>query len=505
MCLIFTNYPISLVAGLGMCVLSLTQTLMCRELSGTLIECSKCTKDVCDHKASEMAFLSALSGFSNGVNWLVFCAFHIGKAVEVTQLGKRLSLKLCYYLGDSLLGLGYAIMLSEIVLGAFVPSNTARGGGIVLPIVSSIAITLRSKPDEKARSNGGEFLMLCGAHANLISANLFPTGMAANPLIPSKAQKILGIEFSYASWFFGSIVPSAVVAILVPLYIYHKSYKNYRESHDAIEYQRMKDEDIDVADEEIAMNIAASASGQTQEHNDELDMNATYFESKSMKYSIQSEIAALGNIKASEWKLLAILVACLALWLAMPFTGMDTTAIAFSSVFAMLYLNVLSWDDVVRNHKSLDTFFWLGILIMMAEQLKDFGVSSVIGEQIANFISKAQLSPFWASIVLGFLYFYSMYIFSSLTAHIVAFVGPFMEAGKSLNGPPFLVTGLLCYFSTLCGCLTNFSSGPIVIYYSQGYCSSRVRWYAIGLTISILYLATYFSVGVLWWKILGWW
>lgn len=82
------------------------------------------------------------------------------------------------------------------------------------------------------------------------------------------------------------------------------------------------------------------------------------------------------------------------------------------------------------------------------------------------FIRSLGLGPTLSVLILGLIYFYSMYIFSSLSGHILAFVGPFMSAGKALGGDDYLITAILCYFSTLSGCLTNFSSGPIVIYYS---------------------------------------
>ena len=34
-------------------------------------------------------------------------------------------------------GLGYALCCAELILGPVVPSNTARGGGILAPIVDS--------------------------------------------------------------------------------------------------------------------------------------------------------------------------------------------------------------------------------------------------------------------------------------------------------------------------------------------------------------------------------
>ena len=36
------------------------------------------------------------------------------------------------------LGLGYAIALSDLVLAPFMPSNTARSGGTIYPVVKNI-------------------------------------------------------------------------------------------------------------------------------------------------------------------------------------------------------------------------------------------------------------------------------------------------------------------------------------------------------------------------------
>lgn len=57
------------------------------------------------------------------------------------------------------------------------PSNTARGGGIILPVVQSIANTLDSTPSQNPKIGG--FLMLVGAHSNLLSASMYLTGMAS--------------------------------------------------------------------------------------------------------------------------------------------------------------------------------------------------------------------------------------------------------------------------------------------------------------------------------------
>ena len=79
-----------------------------------------------------------------------------------------------------------------------------------------------------------------------------------------------------------------------------------------------------------------------------------------------------------------------------------------------------------------------------------------------------------------------------------------MAAGQTLRAPPWMLTACLAYFSTLCGCLTNYSSGPIVIYFAQEF-TSRKRWFQAGLLVAITHVTVYFTVGLVWWKILGWW
>ncbi|KAI3632162.1 hypothetical protein MIR68_009998 [Amoeboaphelidium protococcarum] len=545
--LIIVDYPISMVTGLSLCVLALTNSLQCQSADGAmLLDCSQCNPQICHHDAPESQLLAALQGFSNDVNWLVFCAFHIGTAVEYSNLGKRVSLLLMKVLGSSVLGLGYAVMLSELILAPFVPSNTARGGGIVLPIVYSIATTLGSFPDIESRSKGGEFLILVGAHANLISASLYPTGMAANPIVSVKARQVFDIEFGYLQWVSGSLVPGLLSALIVPYLLYRLSFKSaqFIQSQQRQSIQstsgdkfgiligrlsnRIKSRfGVALGDKDyIALPTSSSASSslpQSQqvrnrssevitdfplddETSEQQELEDTAHKFQTLRSQINSELGSLGPLSIREWKLIFILVAMLTLWLTKNYNRLDTTLVAFIGLMVMLFMNVISWDDVIRNYKSLDTLFWLGILIMMANQLSLAKVSDVLGIQISRQISQFDIPPIAATIILATIYFYSMYMFSSLTGHILAFVGPFMNAGKLLNpGSPFLTTALLAYFSTLSGCLTNFSSGPIVIYFSQGYCKGRLRWFGIGLTVSFVYIIIYFSIGLAWWKVIGWW
>ena len=157
----------------------------------------------------------ALMGFGDSTTWLVVIAFLIAGVIIDTGLGKRIALICIQELGKSVTGLGYAICTTELILGPLVPSNTARGGGIIAPIVDSISRSLGSEPKKNPRV-AGEYLHLVGAHANLITAAMFLTGMAANPIISRAALDVYGIEFDWSTWALGSIIPVSYTHLTLP-------------------------------------------------------------------------------------------------------------------------------------------------------------------------------------------------------------------------------------------------------------------------------------------------
>lgn len=60
-----------------------------------------------------------------------------------------------------------------------------------------------------------------------------------------------------------------------------------------------------------------------------------------------------------------------------------------------------------------------------------------------------------ATPALSIAYFLTTFLFSSLSAHTVAFVGTFLDAGHALGVGPMILTCLLAYFSSLGGCMVK--------------------------------------------------
>src|ERR1700752_5197347 len=101
----------------------------------------------------------ALSGYSNSTVWLIFGAFIIALAYERTGLGERIALVLVKRLGNNTLLLGYGVTVADTVLAPFIPSPTARSGGIVYPIASDLAVEYGSKPNDASSRRIGSYLM----------------------------------------------------------------------------------------------------------------------------------------------------------------------------------------------------------------------------------------------------------------------------------------------------------------------------------------------------------
>ena len=93
----------------------------------------------------------AFSGFANSSVLLVVIAFIVAQAVVKSGLGRRISLFMVSRFGGSSLGLAYSIVLTDAAIAPAFPSNTARGG-VLFPIVLSVAKGAGSKPDGSRRT-----------------------------------------------------------------------------------------------------------------------------------------------------------------------------------------------------------------------------------------------------------------------------------------------------------------------------------------------------------------
>ncbi|PCJ82085.1 MAG: anion permease [Flavobacteriales bacterium] len=396
----------------------------------------------------------ALSGYGDKTVWLVVAAFLIAGAVKQTGLGKRIALTLVSKLGKSTLGLGYSLCGAELILGPVVPSNTARGGGILAPISRSLSEALHSFPD-KNPERAGRYLSLVGAHANLITAAMFLTGMAANPLVAKAAKDIFDVEFGWGMWALGAIVPGLIGLALLPVFL---------------------------------IKI----------------IKPTLEDAQAAQQAARDELKTMGKWTAGEKTMLTTMVALLLLWSTAQWHGMGTTLVAWFGVCALIFTNTHNWQNMVKDAAAWDTLIWLGGLLSMASGLKDIGVIDWFSQNVQQYLEVYNTGGLLLVVIVSLVYFYSMYGFSMLTAHITALAGAFLAVCLNLGTPTLLTVALIAYFSNLCGCLTNYSTGPVIIYFGLGYVKPK-QWFSVGFLISLFHLVIWLGIGLWWWKLLGWW
>ncbi|HEV8357796.1 MAG TPA: DASS family sodium-coupled anion symporter [Gemmatimonadales bacterium] len=393
-----------------------------------------------------------LSGFSNLTVWLVFSAFLFARAVTVTRLGQRIAYLFIRRFGRSTLGLGYSLAGADVALAPFVPSDTARGGGIMYPIARSVAEASGSSPGPTA-AHLGSFLMLVSFHATYTASGIFLTGMAANPLIAEFALKIGGVELTWVRWLAGSIVPGLVTLTLVPLLL----------------HRLVRPTTTDIAP---------------------------------ARAHAREALAALGPMKQAEARLVVVMLGVMAGWVSSPWHGTPNTFVALAGVAALLLAGVLTWDDLLAERRAWDALIWFAPLLMMADALQETGVIGVLsGSLFAGLTGWPWLAALPG---LAVAYLYLHYGFASMTAHVTALYPGFLAAALAAGAPPLLAAFLLAYHSNLDASLTHYGTGSAPIFFGAGYLSQGT-WWRIGFLVSLVNLVIWLGLGMLWWKVLGWW
>ncbi|MGH7242994.1 MAG: DASS family sodium-coupled anion symporter [Phycisphaerales bacterium] len=156
----------------------------------------------------------AFSRFANSSVLLVVIAFIVAQAVVKSGLGRRISLLMVSRFGGSPLGLAYSLVLTDAVIAPAFPSNTARGG-VIYPIVLSIAKGAGSEPDSPQGRRLGGYLMFCSMAGLAVSSALWMTATSANPIGVQIAQTA-GIKLTFGSWILASSVPSLAAILMLP-------------------------------------------------------------------------------------------------------------------------------------------------------------------------------------------------------------------------------------------------------------------------------------------------
>ncbi len=413
----------------------------------------------------------ALGGYADPIVWMVLAAFFISRGMIKTGLGRRIAFLFIRAIGRRTLGLGYALVATDMVLAMVIPSTGARSGGIIFPITKSLAEAYDSKPWPTA-GRLGAFLMMLVYQCEVIICAMFLTGQASNPVIAKFAKQVTGIELSYTRWLVGAIVPAFISLLVIPQLIYRIFPPEIKHTPAAAEF----------ADAELKRIGPMSKAEKLM----------------LLVFGIVAVLWILGGTTAPSWLVAVPYLGAGFLYL----TKLHYAVVALLGICILLLTGVLDWEDALAERAAWDVFIWYGGLVKMAEALSGTGITKRFAEYAVSFTIGWS---WWAALaVLLLVYFYAHYGFASITAHATAMYIPFLVVILAAGAPPHLAVLSLAYLSNLSAGLTHYGTTPAPIYFGAGYVKQRTWWKA-GLITSIPNILIWAVLGLLWWKILKWW
>jgi len=360
----------------------------------------------------------AYAGFANGTILLIVVAFLVAGAVVKCGLGARGGHWMVSRFGRSTLGLSYSIFLFDAVIAPAFPSNTARSG-VLYPLALSVAEAAGARVDRPDRRRLGAFLMYSGIASLSVSSALWLTAMVANPL-GSEIAKGFGVEISFSRWLLASSVPTICAIALLPFVLYHVIKPEVRATPEA--------------------PVAA-----------------------------RKALAALGPLKRDERIVLIVFVGMVALWASAATFGLDSTAVAFLGLGALLVTGVITPDDISRQGDVLATFIWFAVLFTLSDQLNTMGFMGFLGRSLAGALSGLASPSAGLVLVVGYIVLH--YLFVSQTAHLFALFGVFLDVGVKLGVNPAVLAFQLLFATNYFAPITPQGSSANLLFAGCGYLS----------------------------------
>jgi anion transporter len=385
----------------------------------------------------------ALRGFSDPTVWLIFGALVFSTGYEKTGLGRRIALSLARSMGKSTLGLGYAVMLADLSLAPFTPSNTGRSAGVIYPIVRGIPGLYGSRPGPTARRIGG-YLMWTAFASTAITSSLFLTALAPNLLAVAIIRRETGIEIIWSKWLLGILPVAALLLGPLPLLV-----------------RLIYPPEVHVSEE-----VPTWAA---------------------------SELRAMGGPSAREGMMAGLVVAALCLWV-LGGDRISPTTVVLAMISLMVLSGVVDWDDVVGDRRTWDTLLYFATLLTLADGLDRTGVVAWAARSVSSVLESFPPMVVMAALVTSF--FLIHYLFASLTAHTTAVLPALLASGAAIPGMPMGVFSLLlAYAIGLMGVISPYATGPAPVYFGSGYIP-RTHFWCLGLVFGLIYLGTLLLVGV---------
>jgi divalent anion:Na+ symporter, DASS family len=386
----------------------------------------------------------AFAGFANPSVLLVVIAFLVAQAVVKCGLGRRISLFMVSRFGRSTLGLAYSIVITDAVIAPAFPSNTARGG-VLYPIVLSVAQGSGSRPDDPKGRRLGGYLMFCTMASLAVSSALWMTATSANP-IGIQVARDYGLEIGFGKWLIAASVPALAAILTLPW---------------------------------VVAWLFPPGVGETPD----------------VPIAARKELAALGPLSRDEWITAVAFVLMVAGWIFADKLHFNVTSIAFGGFGLLLMASVLKSEDITNQGDTLTTFLWLAVLFALSSQLNELGFMGYVGQRLAAHMSG--LSWPFAYVALVLIYVAIHYMFVSQSSQVLALLGVFLDVGIRAGVPAPLMAFALLFASSYFSVITPQGGSQNIIFVGSGYLTQR-ELYRLGILMTFAFVVIFMVIGTPW-------
>jgi DASS family divalent anion:Na+ symporter len=380
------------------------------------------------------------SGFSNLVPWLILLALSLASVVTKTNLGIRLAYLFVKLFGKNMTGLSYSLVMTEFLAAPLIPSNTARGANIGLPLVTSIARYISSNSEKIQEKSIGSYLTILYSYSNAICSAIFVTAMISNAIIVEELGKI-GIQMNWLAWSKFMIIPGICILLVLP-FILRILYRH------------------GVHDLGGLRELAAES------------------------------YEAMGKLTQQEKCILSIFALMLLMWIFSEIIGIPiiVTVLIGITIFAMLGL--LSMKEALSSYSTLNPVIMIGILISYVNCLATSGAIEWF-----NGLISSELGAFdkgLAFYLLTIIYYFTHYFFSGESSRIIALYVPFLSTGIALGLEPTKLGVTLAFFSAVSDILAHYTCPASITMFSTGYISVG-KWIKSGIVVTVIVMTIWFS------------
>ena len=386
----------------------------------------------------------AFSGFANASVLLVVVAFLVAQAVVKSGLGRRISLFMVSRFGKSSRGLAYSIVLTDALIAPAFPSNTARGG-VLFPIVLSVAQGSGSKPGDPEGRRLGGYLMFCTMASLAVSSAPWMTATSANP-IGLQVVRDAGIDVGFGKWLLVASVPALAALLAIPW---------------------------------LVAKLFPPGVGETPE----------------APVAARKALAELGPFSRNERITAIAFVLMVTGWILADTLKLNVTSIAFAGLGVLLFTNVLTVDDIASQGDTLATFLWLAVLFALSGQLNELGFMGYAGQKLASYLGGLTWPTTYVSLVV--LYVAIHYMFVSQSSQVLALLGVFLDVGVRGGVPAPLMAFALLFASSYFSVITPQGGSQNVIFVGAGYLEQG-ELYRMGLLSTLFFLAVFLTLGTGW-------